>query len=146
MLEQHASHQVSRALQRALNVLQVVSGTASMYGCNSSIKWNPTEYIPVVNDRDAVNLVRQVAESMSSVHHFEELDRPTFMAEDVAFFNGRHTVDTLHKTSSQCTKVLSSITCNPCLCCLLWYVTAVILSLLTVCTCPAPLSHILHSA
>ena len=72
------------------HVLQIVSATASMYGCNSSIAWNPIEYIPVVNSKEAVDVVKGIAGNMSAIKQFQELDRPTFMAEDVAFFNGRH--------------------------------------------------------
>jgi len=59
-----------------------------MYGCNSSIKWNPTAYIPVENSETMVERVEQVAAQLSQVKHFVYLDRPSFMAEDIAFFNG----------------------------------------------------------
>ena len=35
-----------------------------------------------------VNRVKQVAAQISPIKQFVQLDRPTFMAEDVAFFNG----------------------------------------------------------
>ena len=59
-----------------------------MYGCNSSIVWNPIAYIPVVNAADMVQRAQHVANQLVPVKKFELLDRPTFMAEDVAFFNG----------------------------------------------------------
>lgn len=68
--------------------LQVVTATATMYGCNSSIRWNPVAYIPVENSSSMVNRVKQVAAQISPIKQFVQLDRPTFMAEDVAFFNG----------------------------------------------------------
>ena len=67
---------------------QVVTATAGIYGCNSSIRWNPIAYIPVHNNLGMVKRVKEVAADLSSVKQFIELDRPTFVAEDVAFFNG----------------------------------------------------------
>ena len=69
--------------------MQIVTSTATMYGCNSSIKWNPIAYIPVENSEAIVKQVEQVATQLSEVKHFEYLDRPSFMAEDIAFFNGQ---------------------------------------------------------
>ena len=83
-------------------MMQVVSATASMHGCNSSIAWNPIEYIPVVNSKEIVDLVRGVAERMSAIRQFQELDRPTFMAEDVAFFNGKHSAQQTQQDTCDC--------------------------------------------
>lgn len=74
--------------------MQVVTATASMYGCNSTISWNPIAYIPVVNAQSAVQLVKEVANSMAAIKRFEEVDRPFFVAEDVAFFNSKHSSQT----------------------------------------------------
>lgn len=78
-----------------------------MYGCNSSIAWNPIEYIPVVNSKEAVDVVKGIAENMSAIKQFQELDRPTFMAEDVAFFNGRHAIS-LPKTPGSIARLMHS--------------------------------------
>ncbi len=67
--------------------MQIVTSTATMYGCKSSIKWNPIAYIPVENSAAMVKRVEQVATQLSQVKDFVYLDRPSFMAEDVAFFN-----------------------------------------------------------
>lgn len=60
-----------------------------MYGCSSVITWNPIPYIPVVNDPGMVARVQNVAGQLTGVKNVELLDRPTFMAEDMAFFNGK---------------------------------------------------------
>ena len=70
-------------------VLQVVRATTSMYSCSSDISWNPIAYIPVVNNADMVDSARSVASQLNAVKTFDLLDRPTFMAEDIAFFNGQ---------------------------------------------------------
>ena len=59
-----------------------------MYGCKSSINWNPIAYIPVENSEAMVKNVEQVATQLSQVKQFVHMDRPSFMAEDIAFFNG----------------------------------------------------------
>ncbi|DBA69475.1 TPA: hypothetical protein ACH3X2_012815 [Trebouxia sp. C0005] len=66
---------------------EIVTSTATMYGCKSSIKWNPIAYIPVENSEAMVKRAEQVATQLSQVKHFVYLDRPSFMAEDIAFFN-----------------------------------------------------------
>lgn len=68
--------------------MQIVTSTATLYRCNSSIKWNPIAYIPVENSETMVRKVEQVATQLSHVKQFEYLDRPSFMAEDIAFING----------------------------------------------------------
>lgn len=70
-------------------LLQVVEATTTMYGCSSVITWNPIAYIPVVNDPGMVARVQKVAGQLTGVKNVELLDRPTFMAEDMAFFNGK---------------------------------------------------------
>ena len=60
-----------------------------MYGCSSVITWNPIAYIPVVNDAGMVARMQDVASQLAAVKHIELLDRPTFVAEDMAFFNGK---------------------------------------------------------
>lgn len=60
-----------------------------MYGCSSVITWNPIAYIPVVNDPGMVARVQNVAGQLTGVENVELLDRPTFMAEDMAFLNGK---------------------------------------------------------
>lgn len=104
-----STHVLCRNRSNVMGEVQVVSATASMYGCNSSIAWNPTEYIPVVNNKQTVGLVKKVAESMSAIKHFQELEQPTFMAEDVAFFNGRPHKYTAHMADRDmiCCAVLS---------------------------------------
>lgn len=80
-----------------LSCLQIVTATATMYGCNSSIRWNPIAYIPVENSLNMMNRVEQVAAKLPPIKQFVQLDRPTFMAEDVAFFNGEQ-----HNHLGQC--------------------------------------------
>ena len=66
-----------------------------MHGCSSVITWNPVAYIPVVNDAGMVARTQDVAGQLAAVKKVDLLDRPTFMAEDIAFFNGKlgaHTV------------------------------------------------------
>ena len=70
-------------------LLQVVETTTTMYGCSSVITWNPIAYIPVINDPGMVASVQKVAGQLSGVKDVDLLDRPTFMAEDMAFFNGK---------------------------------------------------------
>lgn len=70
-------------------LLQVVEATTTMYGCSSVITWNPIAYIPVVNEPGMVARVQKVAGQLTGVKNVELLDRPTFMAEDMAFFNGK---------------------------------------------------------
>ena len=70
--------------------MQVIISTATMYGCKSSIKWNPIAYLPVENNEAMVKQVENVATQLSQIKNFEYLDRPSFMAEDIAFFNGEH--------------------------------------------------------
>lgn len=70
-------------------LLQVVQATTAMYNCSSVVTWNPIAYIPVVNQAGMVASVQEVAGQLSAIKHTELLDRPTFVAEDVAFFNGR---------------------------------------------------------
>lgn len=60
-----------------------------MYHCTSNITWNPIAYIPVVNSLNMIKRVQHVAAELSPVKQYVELDRPTFVAEDVAFFNSR---------------------------------------------------------
>ena len=81
------------------NCFQVVSATATMYGCTSNIAWNPIAYIPVENSLDMVKKVKQVATNLSPIKHIVELDRPTFMAEDIAFFNSKPELPLTHANS-----------------------------------------------
>ena len=60
-----------------------------MYGCSSSVSWNPIAYIPVVNEAAMVAMSQHVSSQLTVIKSFELLDRPTFMAEDIAFFNGK---------------------------------------------------------
>ena len=69
--------------------LQIVQATTAMYGCSSNISWNPIAYIPVVNNAALVARSQHVANQLTAVKRFELLERPTFMAEDIAFFNGK---------------------------------------------------------
>lgn len=68
-----------------------------MHGCRSVITWNPIAYIPVVNDAGMVARVQNVAGQLPAVKKVDLLGRPTFMAEDIAFFNGK---PGLHATNS----------------------------------------------
>lgn len=70
-------------------LLQVVKATAATHGCSSVITWNPVAYIPVVNDAGMVAQAQNIAGQLAAVKKFDLLDRPTFMAEDMAFFNGK---------------------------------------------------------
>lgn len=73
---------------RVQTLLQVAQATTAMYGCSSVITWNPIAYIPVVNQAGMVARLQEVGRQLEAIKHTELLDRPTFVAEDVAFFNG----------------------------------------------------------
>lgn len=73
---------------RVQTLLQVAQATTAMYGCSSVITWNPIAYIPVVNQAGMVARLQEVGRQLGAVKHTELLDRPTFVAEDVAFLNG----------------------------------------------------------
>ena len=80
-----------------------------MHGCSSVITWNPIVYIPVVNDAGMVARAQDVAGQLAAVKKVDLLDRPTFMAEDIAFFNGK--LD-LHATLSQSQLMMQLVTCT----------------------------------
>lgn len=72
-----------------------------MHGCTSAITWNPVAYIPVVNDPGMVARAQDVADQLADVKEVELLDRPTFMAEDIAFFNGKLGLHACNYSQSQ---------------------------------------------
>lgn len=77
----HGLHHLKSRLE------EIITTTARMYHCTSNITWNPIAYIPVVNSLNMIKRVQHVAAELSPVKQYVELDRPTFVAEDVAFFN-----------------------------------------------------------